>query len=358
MNITFVTPGMNYGGAERVISILSNQWVTMGHIVNILIVGEDDKCVYTLNEQINVYCIGGLKGKPIISHLNLINKIRKAIKAFDTEVAISFMNDVCAYTALALLNTKIPLIYSERNDPTRVNQRKIDKIYRRIVEKMANGFVFQTNGAKSHYRMSVQKKSTVILNPIDTSNMPVYDFKNRKKEIVSVGRLQPQKNQKLLIDAFALLTNEFNGYKLKIYGEGVLRNELQEQIDGYGLSDRIFLMGAHKDIFDKISSASLFVLSSDFEGLPNTLIEAMCIGIPSVSTNCSPGGAAEIISDGENGIIVPCNDAEALAKAIKEILVDEEKALSFSNEAKKINNQVNLENISIKWIKFIEEHKC
>ncbi len=357
MNITFVTPGMDYGGAERVISILSNQWVSMGHNVNLIIVGENPDCVYALDNRVKTYCIGGLKGNPIVAHLKLIKDIKKAIISFDTEVAISFMNDTCAYTALALKNTKIPLFYSERNDPTRVNRRKIDKIYRKIVENNAKGIVFQTKGAKAHYKKSVQDKSTVILNPFNADNLPVYDFEKREKEIVSVGRLQPQKNQQLLIDAFALIAKDFPDYKLKIYGDGILKETLQKQIDEMDLSKQVLLMGAHKDIFDKIATASLFVLSSDFEGLPNTLIEAMCIGVPSVSTDCSPGGARELITDGENGFIVPCNDAEALAEAMKKVLSDDETAKKFSVEGKKVIERMECKTIAEVWLRFIEQYK-
>ena len=356
MNITFVTPGMGYGGAERVISILSNQWTLMGHNVAILIVGENSDCVYSLDDRVKIQNVGNLNGKPIIAHMKLIKNIKKVMFSLNTDIAVSFMNDTCAFTALALKHTKIPVFYSERNDPTRVNQRKIDKLYRKIVERYSKGFVFQTEGAKLHYKKSVQDKSTVILNPFNAENLPFYDFEKRNKEIVSVGRLQPQKNQKLLIDAFSLIANDFTDYKLKIYGDGQLREELQKQIVDYGLTEQIILMGAHKDIFNKISTASLFVLSSDFEGLPNTLIEAMCIGIPSVSTDCSPGGARELIVDGKNGIIVPRNDKCALADAIRKVLSDEKLAKKISEECKKVSERMKCEKISKQWLDFFDKY--
>lgn len=355
MNITFVTPGMNYGGAERVISLLSNQWVAMGHNVNLLIVGENPTCVYYLDEKIKVRCIGGLKGKPIIAHFNLVRKIKKEIHSFNTDVTVSFMNDTCAYTAMALKGTKIPLFYSERNDPTKVNQRGIDKIYRKIVEKRADGIVFQTNGAKSYYSKKVQKKSKVILNPFNASNLPEYDFENKEKEIVSVGRLQPQKNHALLIDAFSLISDKFKDYTLKIYGDGILREDLQRQINELGLENQVILMGAHQDVLNKINKASLFAFSSDYEGLPNALIEAMCIGIPSVSTDCSPGGARELIENEENGLLVPCNDATALADAMEKVLVNEELARTFSINGKKIADRMESRKIAEKWLEFISK---
>ena len=355
MNITFVTPGMTYGGAERVISILSNQWVSMGHNVNILIVGENPECVYELDAGVRVHCIGGLCGKPVISHIKLIKKIKKCILEYGTEVAISFMNDTCAYTAFALGHTKIPLFYSERNDPGRKTASSLkNKFFRKVVESKTAGFVFQTQGARDCYKKSVQKKSKVILNPFNADKLPEYDFENREKEIVTMGRLHPQKNHKMLIDAFAIIADEFKDYKLKIYGDGQLKETLQKQIDDMGLSKQIELMGAQKDILNKINKASLFVLSSDYEGLPNALIEAMCVGVPSVSTDCSPGGAREIIEDGKNGFIVPCNDENALAEAMKKVLSDTELAYKFSVEGQKISERMESAKIAEKWIEYLQ----
>lgn len=198
---------------------------------------------------------------------------------------------------MAITGLHIPLIYSERNDPNRVNQRKVDKIYRKIVEHRADEFVFQTTGAQKCYPKKVQKRSVVILNPLDVTGFPTHDFTVEKKEIVTVGRLEPQKNQKLLINAFSELAKDFPDYTLIIYGEGSLRNELENYIISKGLQSKVVLPGVKNNIQEYIKDASLFVLSSDYEGIPNALIEAMAIGLPCVSTDCSPGGARELIAD-------------------------------------------------------------
>lgn len=355
MNITFTVPAMMFGGAERVISILSNCWVSMGHNVNILIVGSNPECVYELDKQINVRCIGGLKGRPGIAHFNLMRSIRHEVLKCNTDIAISFIADTFAYTALSLVGTNIPLIYSERGDPSKRIHRKGMKIYHKIIEKFADGTVFQIEGAKQFFSKRIRKNSVVILNPFNTEKLPDYDFENRKKEIVTMGRVCSQKNQSLLIDAFSLIANEFSDYVLKIYGEGELKETLQKQIDELGLSGQVELMGAQKDVLNKINKASLFVLSSDYEGLPNALIEAMCIGIPSVSTDCSPGGARALIENGENGLIVPCNDAKSLADAMKKVLSDDDLARKFSINGKKIANRMESRKIAEKWLEFLSE---
>ena len=357
MNITFTVPAMKFGGAERVISILSNQWTKMGHNVNIIIVGEDPACAYPLDSIVNVVCLGGPKKRAITAHIQLIRKIRKTILELKTDTTISFLIGTCAYTALALLGKNIPLIYSERADPFVRKKRKSMRVFQALVNVFSKGMVFQTEGAKEFYSKKIQRQSVVILNPFDTDILPRYDIENRKKEIVTMGRLESQKNHKLLIEAFALIADEFKDYKLKIYGDGILKEELQKQIDVLGLSGQVELMGAQKDILNKINKASLFVLSSDFEGLPNALIEAMCVGIPSVSTDCSPGGARELIKDGENGFIVPCNDAKSLADAMKKVLSDNELAQKISVEGKKIAKRMECDQIAKKWIDFIQSLK-
>lgn len=128
-------------------------------------------------------------------------------------------------------------------------------------------------------------------------------------EIVTVARLEPQKNQELLIDAFNIVSNKHKDVVLKIFGEGSLKKKLQNRIDELGLKDKVYLMGTKSDVLNWIKESYCFVLTSDFEGLPNSLIEAMCMGIPCISTDCSPGGARQLLSD-DRGLIVPCGDKE------------------------------------------------
>ena len=299
-----------------------------------------------------VSCYEDVK-KTKAGQLAIIRIIRETCREWKPDVVISFYNDLCALASIAILGLHIPLIYSERNDPNRTNQRPIDQVYRKIVENRADKIVFQTKGAQACYPPKVQKKSVVILNPLDTSAFPTHDFSNEKKEIVSVGRLEPQKNQKLLIESFSMLAEELPDYNLVIYGEGSLRKELEAFVESKGLTNRVFLPGAKSGIQNYIKDASLFVLSSDYEGIPNALIEAMAIGLPCVSTDCSPGGARELIESEENGLIVECGNSKMLADAVKRMIVEKKEAKRMGTQARLVRSRVDKCKIADSWLGII-----
>lgn len=355
MKCLFVAPGMLFGGAERVMSILANEWGKSNVETMILVTETDAVSKYNLSNKVTMISCFEERKKAKMPHLVIIKRIREICKEWRPDVVISFYNDLCALTALAITGLHIPLIYSERNDPNRTNQQQVDRLYRKIVEHMTNKIVFQTTGAQRCYSKSVQEKSTVILNPLNTCGLPIHDFLNEKHEIVSVGRLEPQKNQKLLIDAFALIANDFQEYQLTIYGEGSLRKELEDYIKAKGLQERVFLPGSKNNIQEHIKDASLFVLSSDYEGIPNALIEAMAIGLPCISTDCSPGGARELIDSGKNGVIVECGNQNSLAKAMSSILKNREKAKRMGISAKKIYTRVDKNIVCDRWLDLLKD---
>lgn len=353
MKCLFVSAGMLYGGAERVTSILVNEWARNGCETKILVTRTEGISKYPLAQNVEVVsCYADIK-KARVGQLATIRILRETCKQWRPDVVISFYNDLCALASIAILGLHIPLIYSERNDPNRTNQRLIDQVYRKIVENRADKIVFQTKGAQACYPPKVQKKGIVILNPLDTSAFPTHDFSNEKKEIVSVGRLEPQKNQKLLIESFSMLAEELSDYNLVIYGEGSLRKELEAFVESKGLTNRVFLPGAKSGIQNYIKDASLFVLSSDYEGIPNALIEAMAIGLPCVSTDCSPGGARELIVNEKDGFITPCGDAQKLADAIRKMINDKSLARVCGTNAKQICQRTAVQKISEEWMTHI-----
>lgn len=261
MKIAFVTPGMTFGGAERVISILANNWCDMGHDVSIFITGTNKSPVYELDKRINVEYYADFNEESV-SHVKLVAAIRHFVLKESPDSVISFMNDVCAYTIVALIGTGIPVIYSERNDPNKTNQGKVEKICRKIIEIGAKHVVFQTSGARNCYSKKVQKKSSILLNPVNLEKIP---FRNEEaidfSQIVSVARLEPQKNQDLLIEAFNLVSKKHKNVILKIFGEGSLQGSLEKKIGELGLQDRVFLMGAKTDVLEWIKDTFCFVLS-------------------------------------------------------------------------------------------------
>ncbi|MDM5373080.1 glycosyltransferase family 4 protein [Bacillus bombysepticus] len=353
MKIVFVVPNMGFGGAERVISILANSFVNKGYEIKILIINSDGESVYNLNPKIEIEKIPSASIKNIYSMYKLIKSIRRIVSKYNPDVIISFMNDTCAITSLATIGMEYPIIYSERNDPLNTNQGTKDRMYRYIVERLAKGFVFQSDGAKALYPKRVQDNAVVILNPIDTRKLPSYYSGERKKEIVSVGRLQSQKNQEMLIKAYSNIANKYPEYNLIIYGEGDLRESLQQKIECLGLKNRIFLKGNISNVLDEINKASIFAFSSDYEGLPNALIEAMALGLPCISTDCSPGGAAMLINNYENGILVPTGDEKNFAAGLSYLLSHPSNAIDMGIKARRIVERTKESNIVSDWENYI-----
>lgn len=355
MKYLFVATGMRFGGAERVMSILANEWYSRGEKVRFFLTGTPAESSYPLSEGIKIVSSFQTAQEARFEQTVHIREIRKECLNWKPDVVVSFYNDICALTAIAIMGLNIPLIYSERNDPNKVNQRAVDKLYRKIVENKADKFVFQTEGAKKCYPDKVQRRSCVILNPLDTASFPIHDFANEEKKIVSVGRLETQKNQLLLIEAFSMIMDQISDFRLIIYGEGKLREKLENFIQQKGLQGRVFLPGAKSGIQDQIKNAALFVLSSDYEGIPNALIEAMAIGLPCVSTDCSPGGARVLIENEKNGLLVPCDDAEKLASAMIKMISDRELAKQCGENAYEIRSRVEASVIANRWLEFIGE---
>lgn len=353
MRFLFVSAGMLFGGAERVTSILTDEWGKKSHETKILVTRTEAISKYPLSDKVTLISCYDNVSKAKIGQIAIIKKVREICKEWKPDVVISFYNDLCALSALAITGLHIPLIYSERNDPNKTNQRRSDQLYRKIVEHRADTIVFQTKGAQKCYSKGVQDKSVVILNPVDTTGYPIHDFTHEKKEIVTVGRLEPQKNQKLLIDAFSLIADELADYSLVVYGEGSLREELEAYIKEKRLQDRVFLPGAKSNIQDYIKDAALFVLSSDYEGIPNALIEAMAIGLPCVSTDCSPGGARELIQNGTNGVIVPCGDFNELEKQMRGLIIDRELAKEIGCKALDIRTRTGKSIIADAWLQVL-----
>ena len=356
MNISFVVPGMGFGGAERVVSILSKGLTEKGHKVTLGILNAAPQDVaYTLDSRIKVEHIQSFRMHSISGIKNTLKNIEDFLHNNSSEIVLCFANSVCALVSIVCNRMSLPLIFSERNDPRRYLTSFSDKILQKLVLKNVKYAVFQTEGAKNLYPKKVRKNSVVSLNPLDVSRMPDYYEGERRKAIVSVGRLQEQKRTDVLIDAFAMIAERHADYTLELYGKGNLLEELRARVEAYGLSHRVKFMGTSSTIFQDINDAALFALTSDFEGLPNALLEAMALGLPCVSTRCSPGGAEELIEHKKNGYLVPCGDAAALAERIDKILSDYDSALAVGKEARKIRERAELQVIIDAWERYISD---
>lgn len=316
--IDIITRAMTSGGAERVIAQLANYFVTQ-QIQCRIITTDDNEVMYPLNEKVKVVPIGKKSDNKIIDRVVRYSALRKVVLSDRPDVVLTMPEDTGIYVILALLGTKIPVYVSERNNPWVMPDVKITRFLRKIAYPFATGVIFQTEMAKSFFSTRIQKKGIVLPNPVDASRIPAPYEGEREKRFVAVGRLEPQKNFPLLIRAFAEFNKEIQGYKLTIYGEGREREKLENLIKDLGMQYNIELPGRDKDVLNKINNAAAFILSSDYEGMPNALIEAMCMGMPVISTDCPSGGPRELIQNDINGFLVAVNSEKNLLDAMLEV---------------------------------------
>lgn len=339
------------GGAERVMTVLCNEFANRNKDVT-LIVQESMEKAYPLDDRVKMVNIPVRLRIPVLRYIIRLFKLRVQLKKCKPDIIISFMTEINIATILMSIGLKTPVIVSERNDPKTKKGKKA--FARKLVYPLASGYVFQTEDAMNYFSGRIREKSTVIANPLP-DDLPKKTDYEPTYEIISVGRLEPQKNHELLIKSFYDFKKTHEQYKLKIYGTGSYYDKLNDLINKLALNDSVSLMGSTPEIPDRLKNSDIFVLSSNFEGMPNSLAEAMAIGLPCISTDCPCGGPMYLIQNMENGILIPVNDRNELTKALCLLVDDGELAYKLGNKAKEIRKQLNVNSIVNKWLEFCEK---
>ena len=203
----------------------------------------------------------------------------------------------------------------------------------------------------------MRAKSRIILNPLHNKYLDVPRPEKRVKEVVQSGRIVDFKNQLMLIRAFDRVHKKHPDYVLKIYGgdsgDGT-KEQLEELIAERKAEDYVFLMGASDSLEKVLVNASVFAFSSDWEGLPNALLEAMALGLPIVATDCPCGGPRTVMKDGVNGLLVPIKDEEALAEGICRLIENPDLAERLGSKAREIRERANGKAVFEQWQDYIE----
>lgn len=338
--ITFVLGSMGQGGAEKVISVLSRDYAEKGWNTDIIVL-LDNSVEYDIHPSTRIVDFSG-SGQSRLKRLPYwLSSLRSYAKTNKPDVLLSFAARINLIVYMACRKFVPRLFVSERNDPRHDGRSIIvDRMTKGLYPK-TDGVIFQTERAKAYFEKL--ENGCIIPNPISVG---AYAKSEKKKTIVSVGSLKPQKNQKLLIDAFSCIASEFPEYQLVIYGEGMLRKALEQQIAALNLQERVLLAGGRKNIHECIADAELFVLSSDYEGLSNALLEALMMGLPCISTNSA--GADEYI-DGSNGLVTPVGDRDSLSKAMKKMLSDKDLRCQCGENAASKADEFNTKSVLKKW---------
>ena len=335
---------LNSGGSERVATFLANSLAKKGYDVNLAVLIDSSRCFYPLDERVKITDLTSCKKNP----LKIISKLRKIDKTENFDSIIAFFFKFGAIAKIAFPNKNI--ICREGGDPKNPNRNKtIQKICSLIVSK-CNSIVFQTNWEKSCYSKSIQKKAIVIDNPVGVLARRTDEESN---QIVTAGRLCEVKNQEELIKAFKIVKSDYHNLELHIYGDGELKKQLLASIDELDLQDAVFIHDAINDLHEKIKNSKIFILPSKNEGMPNSLIEAMLIGIPCICRDFN--GSDEVIKNGVNGVIYSSNgdSIQNLATSILSLLQNKDRMLKIGEEGKKQSKRYDPDLILNRWEKLL-----
>jgi glycosyltransferase involved in cell wall biosynthesis len=334
LRLCLVISSLGPGGAERVLSQLANHWAALGWHVTFLIFADPAMPIYyplhpnVIVRQLDLMRPSKNLGAALFSNIWRLIRLRAAIRECRANVVLSFIDQSNILTLLATRGLGLPVAVSERVDPTQHPGRRIWQALRILLYPFAAAVVVQTAGIAAHFPAIIRRRIVVLPNMISA---PLEKASGKAKCVVgAVGRLERQKGFDFLIHAFVSLSSRHPEWTLMIWGEGRERQALQKQIDVAGLGSRIQLKGITERPSDWVKETTIFVLSSRYEGFPNALGEAMAAGLPVVAFDC-PSGPREMIDKG--GLLVPPQDAMALAEALDRIMCDEALRTELGNAA-------------------------
>lgn len=347
MKLTFVTSTLHAGGSERVMSLLANTFAQKGYEVEIVCINKH-LVFYPIDEKVKVWF-----AEDEVKSLSILKKVfwlRNHIKNDRPDVVIAFMLEVYCVTLASLIGVSVPVISSERIDPHFFGRAK--GLLRWLLLRRTTHLVVQTVRIKDFYSAKLQSRTTIIPNPV-TDKVFSLTPTLKQKRIIAVGRLAYQKNYPMMFRAFAKVHHDFPDWQLVVYGNGPQKDEIRGVIERLGMEGHIILAGKSDHVVEEMNKSSLFVMSSDYEGMSNALLEAVCVGLPVISTDVS--GARDLITEGVNGYIVPVGNERALTLALSSMLSSPEKMDEMGRQSKALAPRFREEQIVGQWEELIKK---
>lgn len=361
--IAFYIGSLCKGGAERVICNLAEYFYSQDYEVYMVTKLKDD-VEYEISDGITRIIaditpkeetgsrIGNLRAR--------INKLTNIWKDIKPDIIVSFIkkNNLMALASAKRLH--IPVVVSVRSAPARELSGRGIKPLSFLLFRSAAGIVLQTTEAKEFFPKYLQKKVTILPNSINPAFVKYVDnevtsnYLDRKKQIITVGRIDDNKNQRMLVDAFAQIAERYPDWSVHLYGDGEGRKALEEHVSDLRLDNQIIFHGVVADVPERMRESSIFVLPSKIEGMPNALIEAMAMGMACISTDCPCGGPRDLIEDGVNGVLIDVDDKDALAENISRLIMDDSYRLSISKEAVHIIDRLHPDAVNRMWNDYID----
>lgn len=359
--VAIIILSLTKGGAERVVCNMANEYLSDKYEVHIISLMKA-KPAYELDSSVKLSFVDDSEKEYLEGMMKRFPRRRKKcfklLEEINPDIVLSFLPEPNFIATSLRKKLGIPVIISVRNDPAREYGSKMRNILMRRFYPKADGYVFQTENAKKYFSFSkhIIDDAVVIPNPINkafvNANIEQYI---KKKVILFVGRLEKQKNPLMLIEAFSAVHKEFPEYELHMYGEGSLENEIREKIAELSLEKAVKLMGLSSEMQKVYGEAEIFVLPSDYEGMPNCLMEAMAMGLFCISTDCPCGGPGEMIENGVNGILVPVGNLEILTDSLRNVITNRDLRMKIGLSARDIVKHYVSDKIYQKWDEYIQK---
>ncbi len=356
MNITLVISSLSCGGAERVMSMMANYWADQGAEVSFITMDTAASDFYALDRRVQRVALGLARdsSSPLEAarnNLARVKQLRRAVRTARADVIISFQSSMNVLVLLATWGLSVPVIVSERVDPRHHPIGVVWDRLRRCLYPAAAAVVVQSSAVHAWMERHVPRgKVAVVPNPV-LPHAPLQaegGLSLPSPFLMGMGRLVPQKGFDLLVQAFALAARDRPEWSVVIVGEGPEKGNIADVARRHGVYDRVHLIGRTDQPGAILNAASIFVLSSRYEGFPNALCEAMSAGLPVISFDC-PSGPSDIIRDGEDGVLVPENSIEDLAAAIRRLMEDTAERRRLGQQALRITRQLSLPSVMGRW---------
>lgn len=362
--IAFYIGSLGKGGAERVIRNLAQYFKSEGYDVY-MVTKLKEKDEYDLDPSIQ-RIIADITpeeetGRRIGNLSARVKKLRRIWSDIKPDIIVSFIrkNNLMAIASAAPLH--IPVVVSVRSAPARELAGKGVKQLTFYMFRKAAGVVLQTTQARDFFPKYIQKKSVILPNSINSEFIEYIDNNVSKtvdkmgKRIITVGRIDDNKNQKMLVEAFIEIADAHPDWELHLYGDGESREKIEKIAKDSKALDRIVFHGVVNNVPEVMGEADIFVLPSKVEGMPNALIEAMAMGKACISTDCPCGGPADIIDNGVNGILIPVDDRTGLITSLDKLMGDDNLRYQLGSKAVMIKDRLNPDIVNRQWKDYIEE---
>lgn len=355
--IAFYIGSLKKGGAERVFVNLAEYFCKIGYQVTMVtqyaaeneyVISKGIKRVISEIEETE------LTGSRIVNFYRRTANLRRIWKTVQPDLILSCIGKNNFMSVITTLFSKIKVVVSIVGEPTEEYSSTVMRVLAKVLFIKADGIVLQTEDSKVFFPQYLLKKSVILQNSLNPHFMRDRYEGVRDRQIVSVGRLDANKNQAMLIEAFAGIAERYPEYSVVCYGDGESRGQLEALIEQFHLQDRVQLPGVTTDVAAMIRKASVFVLTSYTEGMPNALIEAMALGLSVISTDCPCGGPKELIREGVNGMLIPVGDVEALTVALVTMLEDTVFMDKLGRNAAQIQDRLNPERVNQQWNEYFE----